>query len=834
MATAIDFNPDILNLQAPIVFFPVRHHSPAAARLLRDYLEQIRPQAILIEGPSDFNDRLAELSLPHQLPIAIYSYLREEKLGQRGAFYPFCIYSPEWQALRIGFQQQILVEFIDRPWAELACDALSNQRYGDGSLAQNPYVTVLSQKLGVEDFDGLWDTLFEIDPNLSLEDYFERCHRLCFHLRTQDNLPLHRDRFREAFMVTQIRRVQAQLAIHNSLDSSHPHALKSSDSQTPPDSTTYQNSQNSQIIVITGGFHSYALFAQLYNLPFEAPDSRGNPSDSPQSLPPVNLLQQGIALTPYSYDRLDSLTGYDAGMTNPGFYHQVWLDRSQKFQQSQKLEQSKKVKNNQIHSQPSYQKLLAQVVVNLRDQKQQAISAADLIAVDSMAKALANLRNHSEVWRQDVVDGIITALVKEEVIQGELHPLLAAVYHVFRGNDRGHLAAGTPLPPFVIELQTQLDRYGIKPELTVRYLNLDLHQREDLEKSQFLHQLQSLKISGYRRVAGTDFVQRTDLSELWEQWEIRWSPEFEANCIEAAIYGSTVLEAVTHCLLEQTQGIDRSADQAALVLVEACLMGLTDLSETLGDRLQQIIRQDSNFLQMSRALGHLLYIYRYDTVLGHIRSDTTAALLTETFQRSLWLLETLGFVSDHLQAYLDGLKTSLEVFDRCPHLFANSRLELLEILDRISIDRDQHPSLRGGAIGARWHLGAMETEQILTVLQSFAQPEQLGDFLSGLFSLAREIIQRYPLLAQTIDRCILNYSDQQFLEALPALRLAFSHFPPREKHQIATGLFPPDTPQNDRLKLEDLSLNPEVASAAFALEAQIKKQLLYYGLLQSN
>jgi Family of unknown function (DUF5682) len=804
MGTAIDFNPDILNLQAPIVFFPVRHHSPAAARLLKDYLEQIKPQAILIEGPSDFNDRLGELNLPHQLPIAIYSYLQAENIGRRGAFYPFCVYSPEWQALRTAFDQQIIVEFIDRPWAELVCDALSNQRYGDGALAQNPYVTVLSQKLGVEDFDELWDTLFEIDPHLSLEDYFERCHRLCFHLRTHNDRPPQRDRFREAFMVAQIQRIQASLALENSLNSST--------LSTPP----------TQIVVITGGFHSYALFAQLYNILFETDSSLDLGSDSdchlnsnldPDPPQPLHILQEGIALTPYSYDRLDSLTGYDAGMTNPGFYHQVWLDRSGKS------------------SAPSYQNLLAQVVVNLRDQKQQGVSAADLIAVDTMAKALANLRNHGEVWRQDVVDGIISALVKEEVIQGEIHPLLAAVYQVFRGNDRGHLAAGTPLPPFVIELQTQIDRYGIKPEPTIRHLNLELHQPEDLEKSQFLYQLQSLKISGYRRVAGTDFVQRDDLSNLWEQWEIRWSPEFEANCIEAAIYGSTVLEAVTYCLLENAKEIDRCADRAALVLLDACLMGLTDLSETLAERLQQIIRQDSNFLQMSRALGHLLYIYRYDAVLKHIRTETTALLLTETFQRSLWLLETLGFISDNSQAYLNGLKTCLEVFDRCPHLFADARPELLDILYRMSIDRDQQASLRGGAIGARWHLGAMETEQILTVLQSFSQPEQLGDFLSGLFSLAREIIQRYPHLAQTIDRLILSYSDQQFLEALPALRLAFSHFPPREKHQIATGLFPSDTPQNDRLRLADLNLNPEVASVAFALEAQIKKQLLYYGLL---
>ncbi|MGA1409536.1 MAG: DUF5682 family protein [Prochlorotrichaceae cyanobacterium] len=790
-----DFNPAILDLQAPIVFFPVRHHSPAAARLLRDCIDLTQPSAILIEGPADFNDRLADLKLPHQLPIAIYSYLHTAEQGRRGAFYPFCLYSPEWQALRLAFEQEIPVEFIDRPWADLALEALSSHRYGDGSLAQNPYVTVLCQKLGVEDFDGLWDTLFEIDPHLSLRDYLERCHRLCFQLRSHDDVPLHRDRFREAFMVQQIERVQAQLAATHS-------RLK--------------------ILVITGGFHSYALFAQLHQLPFESSDAPLPPPAfaTPAKTDPettVTLLQQGIALTPYAYDRLDSLTGYDAGMTNPGFYHQVWLDRSVPLPAPP-------------HREPSYRKLLAQVVVNLREKQQQGVSAADLIAVESLAQALANLRGHAEVWREDLIDGIIAALVKEEVNQGITHPLLQAVYQVFRGNDRGRLAVGTPLPPLVIEIQTQLEQFNLKPDLTLRCINLDLHHPEDLEKSQFLYQLRGLGIHGYRRLAGTDFVERDDLSELWEQWEIAWSPEFEANCIEAAIYGSTVVEAVTNRLVEKAQRLDRAADQAALVLLEACLMGLGDLGQTLGAQLQHHIRQDSNFLQMSRALGHLLYIYRYDFVLAHIRAETTAALLTETFQRSLWLLETLGGITEHSGAYLRGLKTILEIFDRCPTLFADYRGELLEILSRISHDRDQDASLRGGAIGGQWHLGAMETEQILRVLQGFATPEQLGDFLSGLFHLAREIIQRYPDLAKTIDRLIMGYSDQQFLEALPSLRLAFSCFPPREKHRIATGLFPPEESENDRLEPLDLSLNPEVAAAAFALEAQIKKQMDYYGL----
>ena len=52
----------------------VRHHSPACARLVKERIEQTRPRYVLIEGPVDFNQRLDELFLPHQLPIAIYSY----------------------------------------------------------------------------------------------------------------------------------------------------------------------------------------------------------------------------------------------------------------------------------------------------------------------------------------------------------------------------------------------------------------------------------------------------------------------------------------------------------------------------------------------------------------------------------------------------------------------------------------------------------------------------------------------------------------------------------------------------------------------------------------
>ncbi len=50
----------------------IRHHSPACARLVKSLIESQRPRYVLIEGPADFNDRVDELFLAHQLPVAIY------------------------------------------------------------------------------------------------------------------------------------------------------------------------------------------------------------------------------------------------------------------------------------------------------------------------------------------------------------------------------------------------------------------------------------------------------------------------------------------------------------------------------------------------------------------------------------------------------------------------------------------------------------------------------------------------------------------------------------------------------------------------------------------
>lgn len=75
----------------------IRHHSPACARLVKSLIESQRPRYVLIEGPADFNDRVDELFLAHQLPVAIYSYCQYQDGAApgRGAWTPFAEFSPE-------------------------------------------------------------------------------------------------------------------------------------------------------------------------------------------------------------------------------------------------------------------------------------------------------------------------------------------------------------------------------------------------------------------------------------------------------------------------------------------------------------------------------------------------------------------------------------------------------------------------------------------------------------------------------------------------------------------------------------------------------------------
>ena len=79
--------------------FGIRHHGPGSAASVLSALDELRPDAVLIEGPSDANDILEFAARPGLVPpIAIL--VHESDAPEKAVFYPFAAFSPEWQALR--------------------------------------------------------------------------------------------------------------------------------------------------------------------------------------------------------------------------------------------------------------------------------------------------------------------------------------------------------------------------------------------------------------------------------------------------------------------------------------------------------------------------------------------------------------------------------------------------------------------------------------------------------------------------------------------------------------------------------------------------------------
>ncbi|HZY85365.1 MAG TPA: DUF5682 family protein [Gemmataceae bacterium] len=764
----------LCDLDARVVLFPVRHHSPTAARLVRELARRLRPAAVLIEGPSDFNDRLDELLLPHRPPLAIYSFVRLPGGQRRGAYYPFCDHSPEWQALHAGREVGADVRFIDLPWADVAGAAEEPaNRYADAEFRRSGYIAKLCRRLGIEDFDALWDTLVELDAGMTVETYLERCHSLCGHMRLLEGSGSTTNRRREAFMASAICDALAR--------------------------------QPGRVLVVTGGYHSVALHGRLTG---KAPPGMAEPAECLPTSPTPDV-ERGIALTPFTFERLDSLTGYEAGMPNPGFYQQVWQDR-------------------RAGGRDTHRTLLRRVAERLR-QRKQAVSAADLIAAEGTARALAALRGHAEVWRTDLVDGLAASLIKDDRGPGGRHPLLDAVHEVLRGGERGVLAAGTRLPPLVADVQQLLAAHDLQPQGRSREIELDLDTPADRPRSRVLHQVRLLGLDGFERIGGTDLAARDDLSRVWERWRVAWGPDFDARCIECARYGPTLAEAAAARLGEQAQAIDRDANQAALLLLDAALAGLTALAGTLRQRLLELVRGDGEFLGVAGALGHLLYLYRYDAALETAGRGEIGELLREAFVRGLWLLESLGQTGGQDAQVLEGVRALRDAFERCEAALGLDRAETLQVLARVGSDRHQSPAVRGAALGAAWSLGGADGEQVRAELRRFADPNQLGDFLSGLFALAREQVQRQRDLVLAIHALLSGYGDEDFLTALPALRLAFTYFTPREKHHLALTL-------REALGLEDepemaaLTVSVDEAARALALEAKLFAALEKYGL----
>src|SRR5690348_8176169 len=271
---------------AGIAVYGIRHHGPGSARSVRAALAGQRPDVVLIEGPPEADDLVALAADPDMRPpVALLGYVPGEP--QQAAFWPFAVFSPEWQAITYALEAGIPVRFCDLPAAhQLALKAARREEEGQEDGEQPPRradpVSELAAAAGYDDPERWWEDVVEHVPGPAV---FGALAEAIAILRADAEDLDARDAVREAYMRRVLRRTARE--------------------------------GFERIAVVCGAWHVPAL----RQMPSAASDDR-----LLRGLPKVKA---ALTWVPWTYGRLSYSSGYGAGIRSPGWYDHLFASPGQ-------------------------------------------------------------------------------------------------------------------------------------------------------------------------------------------------------------------------------------------------------------------------------------------------------------------------------------------------------------------------------------------------------------------------------------------------------------------------------------------------------------------------
>ena len=269
--------------------FGIRHHGPGSARSLAAALAALSPDVVLVEGPPDA-DELIPLVAHADIapPVALLIYVTERP--ERAAFYPFALFSPEWQALGYALAQGVPARFIDLPQsvqlasehaAAVAGESQDSLEASSQDLSDDP-LGLLAEAAGYSDRELWWE--HHVEQRRDPTGVFEGIRAAMQELRKEAPPSTPNEARREAFMRTRIRAAEKE---------------------------GFQ-----KIAVICGAWHVPALV--------ELGPAKGD-QKLLKDLPKTKVTATWI---PWTYSRLSYRSGYGAGVASPGWYEHLWNEPS--------------------------------------------------------------------------------------------------------------------------------------------------------------------------------------------------------------------------------------------------------------------------------------------------------------------------------------------------------------------------------------------------------------------------------------------------------------------------------------------------------------------------
>jgi len=748
----------------------IRHHGPGSARNVKSFLEQLKPDIILVEGPPEA-DGIIQWANHDELkpPVAILCYQPDNP--QRSVFYPFAEFSPEWQAIIFGRKSNIPVRFFDLPIAQQF--ALENEKSKEQNqsspddlsttdhlnqastdvdsllLASKDPISYLAEAAGYPEGEKWWEQMFEYRQND--EQVFEAVNEAMQCLR--ENLESKNDRMeilREAHMRKMIREAEKEMY------------------------TT--------IAVICGAWHAPALL----KMPKQKEDN-----DLLKGLAKVKVECTWI---PWTYGRLSYHSGYGAGIHSPGWYEHIW------------------------HYPKDDGTRWLSKVANLFRQKGMDTSVAHVIEAVRLSQTLASLRGLSKAGLEELNEatwsvlcfgeGILLELIGEELIVS---------------NKIGGVPIDIPKPPLQVDIEKTQKSLRLPATADHKDYTLDLRKDTDLARSIFLHRL---------RLLGIKWGEQSAVSgkgTFKEQWRLQWDPAFSIDIIERGSWGNTVEEAANKFIIHRAEE-SKSLLAVCNYLQEALPAELHVAVEVLVRQINNLSAASGDVVQLMEAIPPLVNVAHY----GNVRNtDAEMVLQIVGGLVARVCIGLPNAVSGIDEESAQNILRLIQLGNDAIMLLQNESLctDWQNALKRIATDQHAAHILSGYCTRLLTDQKILEGEELIKTFHfrmSLANPpDHSASWLEGFLKGSGSILLIDADLWNLVNQWVSELDADSFTKVLPLLRRTFANFTTAERRKLGEKVKSGET--TTRIKVgHDTTVDPERGRRGIPIVMQL------LGLQSSN
>lgn len=741
---------------ARVHLFPVRHHSPRSTAMLRAFLDQVRPQVVLVEGPKDADPLIDVLvDAKTEPPIAILGYATDGE--PRSALWPFAAYSPEWQALRWAAEHGVTARFIDvsvgvslaHDRADEGHEAIERERdldeaeHAPDGGAQNATRSpafdphhAAAEARGLRSFEELWEACFEA-PDYEPQQFREALLAHAALVREAHPVPWHRAR--DAYMAAEI------------------------------EATVAGGIEPERVVAVLGAAHAAAFVAG------EVDPELLRLLPSPR--------EAAVTVIPYSFPRLAAQLGYGAGNRAPQYY-QLAHDAGCDFRHATL-------------------RALVGFGAELRS-RGFAASMADTIEAYRLARALAQLRDKPEPGLDELREACIATLC-----HGDAQPVDAFLWRGVLGHRVGRVAERIGKNSLQEEFWREVNDRDLPRDDEPTEVALLLRERKAVETSVFLHRLRVAGVpyasyqGTYKDKAGRGRNESEEagglaaLSRMRESWSAQWTPSTDVALVERIALGSS-LQQVTDQVLGQRLEEAGSTGEAAGVLLEAVVTACPRPAADAMRACDRLAATDDDLPSLARACMSLSGLVSYGSSrdvpiaggTGRGSEATLRALCRKTFDRAVLRLRPACMGDDDAVAAVPrALQTLHDVALAQPEV---DREAWLVAARSLAEDYAIHPRPSGVATALLYLARRIDEDDVATFvsqrLSDTLHPLAAAQWLEGFLQVNAIVLVKNRAVVETLDAWVCAVEPDAFRNLLPLLRRVFGTLGPTERRYFLENL----------------------------------------------